>query len=197
MGGNKASILTATPCAVCLNHATSSARVPGRAPLPTIAGPIPMTPSSHPMITAAYAKNKYVEEEYFISGIANVYQEAADRTLSLKASGAPYKTRVLVRRPKDPRNFSGNAIDGPMNPSTNVDLVDPWINARHCIMGHGDVYIGMTAKPVAFIPLKKFDPELYGSLTMTSPNNESCPNPPQEPQSKSLSVRSLSQMPKA
>jgi hypothetical protein len=168
----------------CLVAPFLVAQEPGAVPLPTVTGPIPVTATSHPMNAAAFelkpedlSRYDYVEEEYLLSGKANVYNEDADGKISVKASDAPYTTRILVRRPRDRKKFSGSVVAGPMNPSTNVDLVDPWMNARRYITEHGDVYVGMTAKPVAIVSLKKFDPERYGTLTMTDPSPVSCPNP--------------------
>jgi hypothetical protein len=141
--------------------------------LPSVSGPIPQTATSHSMNAAMYEltpenldKYGYIEEEFLISGKANIYDES-NSAISVKASDAPYTSRILVRRPKDVSKFSGNIVVGPMNPSTNVDLVDPWMNNRRYITEHGDVYVGITAKPIAIQSLKKFDPERYGSLTMT------------------------------
>jgi hypothetical protein len=168
----------------CFVPSSSIAQESRAVPLPSVTGPIPVTATSHPMNGAGFelkpedlSTYDYVEEEYFLSGKANVYSEDDDGKVSVKASDAPYTTRILVRHPRDPKKFSGNVITGPMNPSTNVDLLDPWMNARRYITEHGDVYVGMTAKPVAIVSLKKFDPERYKPLTMTNPNSESCPNP--------------------
>jgi hypothetical protein len=168
----------------CFIPSSSIAQESRPVPLPSATGPIPVTATSHPMNAAAFelkpedlSTYRYVEEEYFISGKANVYSEDENGKISVKASDAPYTTRILVRRPRDPKKFSGNIVTGPMNPSTNVDLVDPWMNARRYITEHGDVYVGMTAKPVAVVSLKKFDAERYKLLTMTNPSSESCPNP--------------------
>jgi hypothetical protein len=144
-----------------------------RGMLPTISGPIPQTPTSHAMNAAKYQlgpqdldKYGYVEEEFLISGKADLYDEI-NGAISVKTSDAPYTSRILVRRPKDVSKFSGNIVVGPMNPSTHVDLVDAWQNDWRYITEHGDVYVGITAKPIAIQSLKKFDPERYGSLTMT------------------------------
>ena len=45
-------------------------------------------------------KQGYVEEEFFVSGKANVYDwPASGGPAVIKSSDAPYTTRVLVRRP--------------------------------------------------------------------------------------------------
>jgi hypothetical protein len=50
----------------------------------------------------------YVEEEYLVSGKANVYDWALDGSVSVKIPAAPYTTRILVRRPADPASADGS-----------------------------------------------------------------------------------------
>jgi hypothetical protein len=71
-------------------------------PVPNVSGPIPVTADSHPFNASALAqvvidlpKAGYVEEEFVISGKANVYSWAADNTIKIKTPDAPYATRIL------------------------------------------------------------------------------------------------------
>ena len=57
-------------------------------------------------------KAGYVEEEFFISGRANVYDWGADSALTVKTANAPYTTRILLRRPANPQRFSGDVVVG-------------------------------------------------------------------------------------
>src|SRR6185295_18058516 len=41
----------------------------------------------------------YVEEEFILSGNANVYDWTTDGALNVKTPNAPYTTRILIRRP--------------------------------------------------------------------------------------------------
>src|SRR5580658_10087345 len=52
----------------------------------------------------------YVEEEYIISGTANVYDWGGDGKLMVKFPNAPYGSRIRVRHPKDPAKFSGAVV---------------------------------------------------------------------------------------
>ena len=47
-------------------------------------------------------KQGYVEEEFFIEGKANSYATPAGQTGSMKDDNHPFKTRIVVRRPKSP-----------------------------------------------------------------------------------------------
>src|SRR5450759_446579 len=74
--------------------------------IPKIIGPIPLTADSYPFLGAGHTLNPidftkagYVEEEFFLSGNANVYDWSTDGSLSVKTEKAPYTTRILVRRP--------------------------------------------------------------------------------------------------
>lgn len=108
---------------------------------PTIVGPIPVTATSKPfgsaLTSSAYSAKlvrdfDYVEEEYFVSGHANVYGPGTTQGLTALAEGPdrfagtrsfatakmqplakvvqpgmPYMTRVLMVRPRDAAKFSG------------------------------------------------------------------------------------------
>ena len=57
----------------------------------------------------------YREQEYFIAGTATAYQAQGalnqDGTWSVTPAGtAPYKTRLLVREPTDPKKFNGTVV---------------------------------------------------------------------------------------
>ena len=47
-----------------------------------------------------------MEEEFFIDGTANVYNTPPLATGSILSSGHPYKTRIVVRRPKNSKRGS-------------------------------------------------------------------------------------------
>ena len=93
-------------------------------PVPTVTGPLPVTAASHPFGAAQYqlvpedlANAGYVEEEYLVSGLANVYDWPAAGPAVVRTPNAPYTTRILVRRPQNPSSSSGNAIVEMLNPS--------------------------------------------------------------------------------
>lgn len=83
---------------------------------PSWSGPIPETAASHMLAPPALAgtaeeramiRAGYVQEEYLLSGTANIYREKGDRGLEVKASDIPYTTRLVLVRPKDGRRFNG------------------------------------------------------------------------------------------
>src|ERR1700704_5632984 len=68
-----------------------------------VAGPGLMYPNPPVSAVATAAKVEdfpYVTEEFFVSGTA---------------AGAPYATRIIIRRPKDAKSFSGTVIGEAMH----------------------------------------------------------------------------------
>lgn len=139
--------------------------------LPQVEGPIPVTDHSHPFCAAAYAREPlhleeygYVEEEYFLSGTANVY-EGYDQ-LAVKYEKMPYKTRILVRKPA-PEQFSGRVFVDIYNASNGYDIEDVWRRSYQYYLEQGHIYIGITSKPINVLSLKNFDYDRYQTLNWT------------------------------
>jgi hypothetical protein len=130
----------------------------------------------------------YVEHEYAASGDAVSY--AATQPLTndgrwsfTPGASAPYRTRILVRAPADPADFSGNVIVEWLNVSGGVDADPDWVSLREELTRAGDAWVGVSAQligveggPVvvrvsgvagaelAGKGLKAIDPERYGTL---------------------------------
>src|ERR1022692_667518 len=84
--------------------------------LPKVIGPIPVTADSQILgaedvpggpPSANLPAHGYVEEEYFVSGTANIYQYDSNWNRTLKQANVPYTTRMVIRRPTDRAKFSG------------------------------------------------------------------------------------------
>jgi hypothetical protein len=147
-----------------------------KTPIPEVTGPLAVSASSYPFGAADHqlvpqdlARYGYVEEEYLVSGKANVYDWPAPGPAVVRTPGAPYTTRVLVRRPAKRSHFSGNVIVEMLNPSNLFDLNIGWALAHDQFMRDGDVWVGITAKPIDVAALKTFDPTRYGSLSFANP----------------------------
>jgi hypothetical protein len=145
-------------------------------PLPTVTGPLPVSATSYPfgaadqqMIPQDLSKLGYVEEEYLVSGKANVYNWPAAGPAVVRTADAPYTTRILVRRPADPAKSSGNVIVEMLNPSNLFELNIGWGIMQKQLVRDGDTWVGVTAKPVTVAALKKFDPVRYASLSFANP----------------------------
>ncbi|WP_298993380.1 alpha/beta hydrolase domain-containing protein, partial [uncultured Pseudokineococcus sp.] len=111
----------------------------------------------------------YVEEEYLASGESDVYSWPADAPAVVRTQDAPYTTRVLVRRPADADDFSGNIVVEMLNPSNLFDLNIGWALAHEQMIANGDTWVGITAKPIAVDALKSFDADRYGDLSFANP----------------------------
>ena len=150
--------------------------------LPKFAGPIPSTPNNYAFLSANRVqavvdlqRAGYVEEEYIVSGTANVYEWATDGSVKVKTPNAPYSTRILIRRPAIATRFSGNVILEPLQNNRAWDWAFMWGTSYEYFIEHGDAWIGMTHSPDAIAALKKFNPARYVSLSMANPApSESC-----------------------
>jgi hypothetical protein len=155
---------------------------------PTVTGPI--TGGTHgeqfnAMPTGLADSYGYVEEEYFIEGEATAYQPEGElsedgRWAVVPAGTAPYRTRIIVRRPADADDFDGTVFVEWLNVTAGVDG-DPDFGLAHPeLLQHGSAYVGVSAQQVGVeggegalpvdIPgvevqaLKQWEPERYGEL---------------------------------
>ena len=130
----------------------------------------------------------YVQHEYVAAGTASAYTASGELTADGRwtftpAATAPYRTRVLVRRPDKAADFSGVVIVEWLNVSGGVDASPDFETMREEILREGAVWVGVSAQiigveggPVAVsVPgdaaaavvgkgLKGIDPARYGSL---------------------------------
>lgn len=136
--------------------------------IPTSATSYPFNASAHDLTPIDLTQDGYLEQEYVVSGRANVYSWPDLNTLTVDRSG-PYTTRILIRRPADPARFSGNVRVEPLNPTSGHDLDAEWEIAHDGFMRAGDAYVGITVKPVTITALKRFDPTRYAHLSMPNP----------------------------
>ncbi len=151
-------------------------------PIPKATGPIPVTATSFPFMSATrmqepvdLAKVGFVEEEFFVSGTANVYDWAPTGELTVKIPNAPYATRILVRRPADPAHFTGTIIVEIVHAPNGHDFPEMFSWSGDYVMEHGDAYVGITMDPASIGALKRFNPTRYAPLSFANPNpTEAC-----------------------
>lgn len=132
---------------------------------------VPRTPDSYPFNAADHARvpvdlaaSGFVEEEFFLSGNANVYTKA-DGSLGVHRTDVPYTNRILVRHPARPNKASGTVFVDIYNASNGYDIEDMWRRLSTNILANGHTYIGVTSKPVNVDALHTFDPERYESIS--------------------------------
>jgi len=135
---------------------------------------MPATTTSRPLLSSATAMSAmplalrgYVEEEFLVSGTANVYDWQGS-SLRVLRTGAPYTTRILVRRPKNQARFSGAVVVEPMFAARRWDWPMMWGYMREEIVARGDAWIGITL-PGSVGGLQAFDAQRYASLSFANP----------------------------
>ncbi|WP_199723449.1 alpha/beta hydrolase domain-containing protein [Micromonospora sp. CV4] len=152
-----------------------AAAPPQREPVARAAvhGPIPGTvpgdplakrlADTYPFFSTPFdlAAKGYVEEEFYLSGVADGWDTAGNRV----ATDVAYQTRLVVRRPADPRRFSGIALVEWQNVTAGYDLDALW-NAEATIRA-GDAWIGVSAQRVGVDQLRGWSPTRYGGLDVT------------------------------
>ncbi len=162
--------------------ALAASQVPS---LPKVIGSVAVTSDSQiyfaenvPGATASIdlKSNDYVEEEFFLSGSANIYRYDAEWNRQLQQADVPYTTRMVVRRPRDPAKFSGNVQFECAHPS--LGNTSHWNAVKRYVVRHEDVFVivmcgadplqrksANTAAPTAAHDiLKWFDPKRYASI---------------------------------
>lgn len=122
----------------------------------------------------ALTAHDYVEEEYFVSGVATNY--VAEGTLTKDGrwatkpgTRAPYKTRVIVHRPRNPANFNGIVICEWTNVSAGLEISSA---VNQPFFKSGFAYAAISAQTVGIegfppgsgVGLVDWDKERYGSL---------------------------------
>lgn len=175
-------ILASALCGAAAALMSIAAHAQGAREIPGVTGPIAgNTADNHPFNASAYqidpidlAGQGYREDEYFLHGAANVYQydsvtDPYDTTVKVLRSG-PYTNRILVRRPTNPARFSGNVVIEVLNATNNYDLPIFWSYDHDDFTSRGDIWIGITGKPVTIAGLKQFNPTRYAALSWANPN---------------------------
>ena len=112
--------------------------------------------------------NGYLEEEYFIEGMANRYTKPEKQDGAIIDSGHPYRTRLIVRRPKMASIFNGIVIVEWINVTAGPDKdINWWMSGDHFIR-KGYAYVGVSAQQMGINTMKDWSPERYGSLDVTN-----------------------------
>ena len=122
---------------------------------PTVSGPISGPGTMYPdpavsIVPGAVTVESFpsVTEEYFVSGTVN---------------DAPYTTRIIVRRPKDPASFSGTAVSEALH-AGGRSLIFEW--SRVSILTRRHLFVEIVHSPANITLLKNFNAERYASLSI-------------------------------
>jgi|HubBroStandDraft_1064217.scaffolds.fasta_scaffold19428_2 hypothetical protein len=130
------------------------------------------------------AANGYVEEEFLAAGEASGYDLAGEAAsdghwTTVAAEPASYRTRVVVRRPADGRQFSGTVLVEWLNVSSGFESDPDWAFLHEEILRAGHAYVAVSAQALGVMGglgiinpagppapgLRASDPARYGSLS--------------------------------
>ena len=145
-----------------MNALLLAATLAATPPVPTVTGPVTTPGMMYPnppvsvVPTAVRVEDfPYITEEYFVSGTA---------------AGAPYTTRIIVRRPSDAKRFSGIVVGEAMH-AGGRSLIFEW--SRVWILSRHHVFAEIVHSPAQIQMLKTFNAERYASLSIaTGQSNE-------------------------
>jgi Alpha/beta hydrolase domain len=159
----------AVACALLL------ALLPAAGAEPVVSGPIPAlaTPGDpsrdYPFFASQFDLNSwgYVEEEYFIEGTANRYSTVGTGTGTVIDSGHPYKTRVVVRRPRSPAKFNGTVLIEWINVTNNLDMENTWFQIYEHVLRRGYAWVGVSVQRLGVNRLRAWNPNRYGMLDVS------------------------------
>jgi alpha/beta hydrolase family protein len=141
----------------------------------TITGPL--SGGAHGWSFAGYfgdiGQRGYLEEEFFFAGTARRYApvgvHGSDGKWAVEAAGeAPYKTRILVKRPKDPAKFNGTVVVEWANVTLGHELVVVDLPGIYDGFAHVSVsaqFAGLHGFDTNPMGLVAWDAQRYGSLS--------------------------------
>jgi hypothetical protein len=112
----------------------------------------------------------YVENEYLMSGTANIYSQSGfwssngNWSVAVSQANVPYTTRVLVRYPTNPASFNGTVVVEWSNVITGGDQDPVWSEIDNELLSNGYAYELVTCQSAGMTELKNWDPVRYGTL---------------------------------
>jgi Alpha/beta hydrolase domain len=182
-------IVTAVGClslSVVTPPVTSAGAAPSTdpVPVPKVEGPILPTSGISFIASTTFPLSTvgYEESEYFLSGTATAYKSTAPLTKNGKwhvspATTAPYKTRIVVYRPTNPKRFDGTVVVEWLNVTAGIDAPAAWLGSHVQMIRDGMAYVGVDAQAGGINGqagsiasedlvggLKQTNPARYGSL---------------------------------
>jgi alpha/beta hydrolase family protein len=148
---------------------------PAQSVNPAVSAPVTGGEHGQPFggIAPAAMPAGYVEEERFFSGTATSYSKVGtwgvDGMWEVKANTtAPYKVRMLVRRPTDARRFNGIVLVEWLNVSSLAEGAADYMQMQEEIIREGYAWVGIGAQASGVntprLGLKAWDPTRYQTL---------------------------------
>jgi hypothetical protein len=150
-------------------------------PNPVVTGPIPATVApgdpahDYPFFATNVdlASAGYIEEEFFVSGLANRYNtptltttNGIDPTGTIIDGAHPYKTRIIVRRPASADRFNGTVLVEWLNVTNGYDVEADWFQSYEHFIRRGYAWVGVSAQRAGVDFLRGWSAR-YASLDVT------------------------------
>lgn len=132
--------------------------------LPDLSGPVPGAILLGRPLAYDLAALGYSEEEYFLEGTAHAYDPPGE---------APYRTRLVVRRPTALERWNGRVVVEWFNVSGGIDAAPDWDFTHRHLMREGFAWVGVSVQSAGIeggglasfsFPLRTMNAERYGSL---------------------------------
>jgi hypothetical protein len=142
------------------NNQNSTLGVPGAdnvnvvaVPAATFEGPVEGPPILVSTFLDLPSLGYTVETEYLVSGTAssyvNVNELGSDGKWQVEASEqADYKTRIVVIKPADPKDFNGTVFVEWLNVSAGFDSPPDWLQGHTELIRSGFAWVGVSAQKV-------------------------------------------------
>ncbi len=92
------------------------------------------------------------------------YLHTPNETGTVKDGDQPYMTRMVVRRPANPKRFNGTVVVEWDNVTNQFDAENVWFFDWEHMMREGYVWVGVSAQTVGVNALQKLSPTRYGEL---------------------------------
>lgn len=130
--------------------------------------PLPVTADSTPFFGAFadLSAAGFTEDEYQVSGTADVYEYTPDLQVAVQTADVPYTSRLMIRRPAAAEDFNGTVVFEMLNPTAGHDIDFMWHYIEPLVLADGYIWVGVTIRPLAIDQLKGWDPQRYGALSM-------------------------------
>ena len=135
---------------------TTAAAAAESTPAARVTGPVAVTADSRPFLsTDVVDAYDYVEEEFFVEGVAFDHIFKVD---------SPYRTRIVVRRPAAAADANGAVVLEWTNVTGGYDQEYEWFTSHDYFMRTGTTWVGVSNQYVGVNELKRVMPKRYGSL---------------------------------
>ncbi len=144
------------PSSLVLIAASNSSAMPASTvAVPTVTGPVTGGKGAPTLVTATIDPTAfgYTEEEYFLEGTATAYTSdvplGSDGLWTVHPqSTAPYKTRIIVYRPKRAKQFDGTVFVEWDNVSAGFETASDWGSGHLAALREGAAWIAVATQAV-------------------------------------------------